>query len=143
MMMIIIMATFCVAIRFSVSLASFSCQLFLAIFLRFLSHSKFPQVTRTLPSSLVNLCNAINKVVSILPLISKSTVPLFKILGNVPSAPSTIGISLTLMFHNVSSSMARSKYLSIFSLPFISLLWSAEMAKSTILQALFFFFFVN
>ena len=45
------------------------------------------------------------------------------------------------MFHSFFSSQARSKYLSFFSHSFSFILWSAEIAKSTILQVLFFFFF--
>ena len=42
------------------------------------------------------------------------------------------------MFHIFSNSLARSWYLSFFSLSFNFTLWSAETAKATILQVLFF-----
>ena len=45
------------------------------------------------------------------------------------------------MFHSFFNSLARSRYLSFFSLSFRFILWSAGTAKSTILQVLFFFFF--
>ena len=54
-------------------------------------------------------------MVSIRPPVSSSFSPLFKILGSVPSAPLTIGITVTIMFHSVLSSLTRSKYLSLFS----------------------------
>ena len=42
------------------------------------------------------------------------------------------------MFHSFFNSLARSKYLSFFSLSFRFILWSARTAKSTILQILYF-----
>ena len=45
------------------------------------------------------------------------------------------------MFHSFFNSLARSRYLSLFSHSFIFILWSAGTAKSTILQVLFFFSF--
>ena len=57
-----------------------------------------------------------------------------------PNAPITIGIIVTCMFHSVFNSLARSRYLSLFSNSFSFILWSARRAKSTILQVLFFFF---
>ena len=42
------------------------------------------------------------------------------------------------MFHRFFRSLARSKYLSLFSFSFISTFWFAETAKSTIRQALYF-----
>ena len=59
-------------------------------------------------------------------------------LVTVSKAPITIGIIVTYMFHSFFNSLARSKYLSFFSHSFSFILWSAETAKSTILQILFF-----
>ena len=56
----------------------------------------------------------------------------------VPSAPITIGIIVTCMFHGFFNSQARSRYLSFFSHSFSFILWSAGTAKSTILQVPFF-----
>ena len=42
----------------------------------------------------------------------------FKLLGNVPRALTTIGITVTFKFYSYFSSLAISKYLSIFSLSF-------------------------
>ena len=42
------------------------------------------------------------------------------------------------MFHSFFNSLARSRYLSFFSLSFRFILWSAGTAKSTILKILFF-----
>ena len=79
-------------------------------------------------------------MVTIHPLISKSSSPCTNSLVTVPSAPITIGIIVTFMFHRFFSSLARSSYSSLFLLSFSIILWSARMAKSTICQVLFFFF---
>ena len=60
--------------------------------------------------------------------------------GAVPSAPITIDITVTFMLHSFFSSLAKSKYLSLFSLSFSFTLWLAGTAKSAIRQFLFFFF---
>ena len=72
------------------------------------------------------------------PLISKSSSPCTKPLMTVPSAPITIGITVTFMFHSFFSPLARSRYLSLF---FAFFQWSAGMAKSTFRLVLFFFSF--
>ena len=59
----------------------------------------------------------------------------------MPKALITIGIIVIFMFHSFFSSLARSRYLSLFSHSFSFILWSTGTAKSTILQILFFFFF--
>ena len=64
------------------------------------SGSKFPQVSRTLLSILIDLNNAVIWMVSIRPLISNSFRTLTKPMGTVPSAPITIGTTVTLMFHS-------------------------------------------
>ena len=55
----------------------------------------------------------------------------------MPNAPITYGRIVTFMFHRFFNSLARSRYLSFFSLSFKFILWSAWTAKSTILQILF------
>ena len=57
-------------------------------------------VSRTLLSIRVILINAFIWRVSSLPLISRSTSPLSEPLGTIPSAPTTTGITVTLMFDN-------------------------------------------
>ena len=69
---------------------------------------------------------------------SKFSSPFSNPLVTVPNAPITIGIIVTCMFHGFFNSLARSRYLSFFSHSFSFMLWSAETAKSTILQVLFF-----
>ena len=69
---------------------------------------------------------------------SKSSRPFNNPLVIVPNAPITIGIIVTFMFHSLFNSLARSRYLSFFSLSFRFILWSAGTAKSTILKILFF-----
>ena len=111
------------------------------VFRRRLSDSMSPQVSRTLLSILADLNNAVVWMVSTPPLISKSSSLCTNFLVTVSSAPITIGITITCMFHSFFSSLARSRYLSLFSLSFCFTMWSAGTAKSTIRQALCFFFF--
>ena len=98
-----------------------------------LSDSKSPQVSRTLLSIMAVLNNVVAWRVSTRPPTSKSSSPFNKPLVTVPLAPITIGIIVTFMFHSFFNFLARSRYLS-----FSFILWSAETAKSTILQGHFF-----
>ena len=70
--------------------------------------------------------------------ISKSSSPRTNLLVTVPSVPISISITVTFIFHSFFNSLARSKYLSFFWLSFNFTLWLARIAKSTILQVLFF-----
>ena len=99
--------------------------------------SERQQVSRTFLCILASLNNAVVWIASTPPLISNSYNPLTKPLGTIPSAPVIIGITVTIMFHSFFNSLARFKYLSIFSF-LIFFLWSAVKAKSTIWQVLFF-----
>ena len=99
-----------------------------------------PQVSRTLLSILAVLNNAVVWMVSTRPPTSKSSSPFSNPLVTVLNALITIGILVTCMFHSFFNSLARSRYLSLFSLSFSFILWSAGTAESTILQVLFFFF---
>ena len=103
-----------------------------------LSDSKSPQVSRTLFSILADLNNAVVRMVSNCPIISKSSNPCINPLVTVPRAPITIGINITFTFHSFFNSQARSRYLSFFLLSFNFTLWSAGTAKSTIWQVLYF-----
>ena len=91
-----------------------------------LSDNKSPQVSRTLLSILAVLNNVVFWMVSNRP----------------PNAPITIGIIITCMFYSFLlfffNSLASSRYLSFFSHSFSFILWSAGIAKSTILHFLFF-----
>ena len=104
-----------------------------------LSDSKSPQVSRTRLRVLAVLSNAVVWIVSTRPPTSKSSRPFNNPLVIVPKAPITIGTIVTFMFHSFFNSLARSRYLSFFSLSFRFIVWSAGTAKSTILQILFFF----
>ena len=106
-----------------------------------LSDSKSPQISRTRLRILAVLSNAVVWIVSVRPLISKSSWPFNNPLVIVLNTPITIGTIVTFMFHSFFNSLARSRYLSFFSLSFRFILWSAGTAKSTILQIFFFFFF--
>ena len=66
---------------------------------------------------------------------SKSSSPFNNPLVTVPKAPLTIGLIVTV--HSFFNYLARSRYLSFFSHSLSFILWSAETAKSTILQILF------
>ena len=103
-----------------------------------LSDSKSPRVSRTLHRILDVLSNAVVWIVSTRPPTSKSSRPFNNPLVIVPKAPITIGTIVTFMFHSFFNSLARSRYLSFFSLSFRFILWSAGTAKSIILQILFF-----
>ena len=103
-----------------------------------LSDSKSPQVSRTLLSILAVFNNAVFWMVSTRPPIFRSSRPFNNPLVTVPKAPITIGIIVTFMFHSFFNSLARSRYLSLFSRSFSFILWSARTAKSTILQIFFF-----
>ena len=102
-----------------------------------LSDIKSPQVSRTLLSVLAVLSNAVVWIFSTRPPTSKSSRPFNNPLVTVPKAPITIGTIVTFMFHSFFNSLARSRYLSFFSLSFRFILWSAGTAKSTILLILF------
>ena len=65
-----------------------------------LSGSKSPQVSRTLLSILANLNNAVIWMVFARSLISNSSSPLIKPFEIIQSAPITINITISLMFHN-------------------------------------------
>ena len=88
-----------------------------------LSDSKSPQVSRTRLSILAVLSNAIVWIVSTRPPTSKSSRPFNNPLVTVPNAPITIGTIVTFMFHSFFHSLARSRYLSFFSLSFRFILW--------------------
>ena len=107
-----------------------------------LSDNKSPQVSRTLLSILVVFNNAVVWMVYTQPPTSKSSRPFNNPLVTVPKAPITIDINVTFIFHSFSS-LAKSRYLSLFSHFFSFILWSAGTAKSTILQIFFFLFFVD
>ena len=103
-----------------------------------LSDRKSPQVSRTRLRILAILRNAIIWIVSTRPSTSKSSRPFNNPLVIVPKALITIGKIVTFMFHSSFNSLVKSRHLSFFSHSFRFILWSAETAKSTILQILFF-----
>ena len=65
-----------------------------------LSDSKSPQVSRTF-NIVADLNNAVVWIVSIRPLIFKSSIPFTNPLVTVPRASITIGITVTFMFHSL------------------------------------------
>ena len=98
-----------------------------------LNDSKSPQYSTTLLSILAILNNAVVLMVSTRAPTSKSSRPFNYPLVTVPKAPITIGIIVTFIFHSFFNSLARSRYLSLFSHSFSFILWSAGTAKSTII----------
>ena len=75
-----------------------------------LSDSKSPQVSRTLLSILADLNNGLHS-----PSYFQSSNLFINPLVTVPSAPITIGITVTFIFHSIfSNSSARSRFLSLF-----------------------------
>ena len=108
-----------------------------------LNDSESSQVSRNRLSILAVISNAPVWMVSTRPPNSKSSSPFNNPLVTVPKAPITIGIIVTFMFHTfLFNSLARSRYLFLFSHSFSFIQWPAGTTKSTILQIFFFFFFV-
>ena len=107
------------------------------VFHRGLSDSKSPQASRTLLRILSVFNNTVVWKVSTRPPTSKSFRPFNNPFVTVQKAPTTIGIIITFMFHSFFNSLARSRYLYFFSHSYSFILWSAGMAKSTIVQILF------
>ena len=103
-----------------------------------LSDSKSPQVSKTRLRIVAIRSNAVVWMVSTHPPTSKSFRPFNNPLFIVPNVPITIGTIVIFMFHSFFNSLARSRYLSFFSLSFRFILWSTGTEKSTILQILFF-----
>ena len=97
------------------------------------------QVSRTLLIVLADLNSSVVWIVSTRFVIFNSSDPLM----TKPSSSITIGITVTSIFHFFFfSSLARSKYLSLFSPSFNFILWSDGTAKSTIRQVPCFIIFL-
>ena len=103
-----------------------------------LSDSQSPQVYRTLISILTNLNSTVVWMVFTCAFISNSSRPFTNLLVTILRVPITVGITITFMFHSFFSSLARSKYLFLFSLSFNFTLCFAGTVKSATCQILFF-----
>ena len=103
-----------------------------------LSYSKSSQVSRTLLSILAVFNNVVVWMVSPRQPTSKSPRPFNNPLVTVLKAPITIGIIVNFMFHSFFNSLAKSRYLSLFSHSFSFILWSAGTAKPAILLVYFY-----
>ena len=97
---------------------SFSHQRLLMVFHRCLSDSKSLQVSRTLLRILADLSNAVVWMVFTRAINSKSSCLCTNHLMTAPSVPITIGLTVTFMFHNFFSTLARSTYSPLFLLFF-------------------------
>ena len=109
-------------------LAIFSHQFYQVIFIETWLTTSHPRVSRSLPHILSDLNRATTWIVSNLPLISKYSNLFSRFLWVVPKDPTTIGITITSMFHDFSS-LARSRYFIIFSLSFF-IQWLPEWQNS-------------
>ena len=107
------------------------------VFLLILSDSKSPQASRTRLRILAVLSNAVVWIVSTNSPTSKSSKPFNNPLVIMPNAPIIIDTIVTFMLQGFFNSLARSWYLSFFSLSFRFILWSTRTAKSTFFQILF------
>ena len=90
-----------------------------------LSDCNSPQVSGTLLSILAVFNNAVVWMVHTRSPTSIFSRPFKNPLVIVPNATITIGIFVTIMFHSFFNSLARSRYLSLFSHSFSFILWSA------------------
>ena len=106
------------------------------------SDSKSPPVSGTLLSILAVYNNAVVWMVSTRSPTSKSSRPFNNPLFTVPKAPITLGIIVTFMFHSFFNSLARSRYLSLFSHSFSFILWSAGQQSRQFCRFSFFFFWL-
>ena len=106
-----------------------------------LSDSKSPQVSRTLLSILVNHNNAVVWMVWTFFLFSSLLVPSPILWWLYRAHQLQLVPPLPLCFIVFFSSLARSRYLSLFSPTFSFTLWFAGTAKSTLRQVLFLSFF--
>ena len=97
--------------------------------------SERQQVSRTLLSILADLNKAVVRIISILPPISHSP----SHLETVPSAPITIGITVTFMFHNFFCSLAWFKYF----FPFFDFHRGLPGRQSPLFGKFSFFFFFH
>ena len=94
---------------------------------------KSPQVSRTRLRILAVLSNAVIWIDLTRPPTSKSSWPFNNSLVIEPKTQITTGTIVIFMFHSFFNSLARSRYLSFFSVSFRFILWSVK-----ILQILFF-----
>ena len=108
-----------------------------------LSDNVFSQVFRTLLSILADLNKTVVWMASSRPLISMSSSLCTNSLVTVARDPIRIGITVTLMFHSIFTSVARTRYSSLFSISFDFTPWSARTAIPWLgtQGSLFFFFF--
>ena len=102
-----------------------------------LSECKFTQICRTLLRILSDLDNAVVGIVSARLLISKSSSSCINPSVTVLRAPIITGFTVTFLFYSFVSSLAKLRYLSVFSFSFNFNLWSDGTTKSTTLQDLF------
>ena len=109
---------------------SFSHQRFLIVSHRSLSYRKSSQVLMTLLSILADFNNAVVWMVPTHFFIPKSSSPFINALVTVPSAPITIDITVTFMFHNFFSVLYQGLG-TYFSFCFLSVLTSGQPERQS------------
>ena len=114
-------------------------SLLLLLSLCYSSDSRSLRLCWTLPSILADLNDAVIRMFSSRPLISKVSSSYTNTLVTVPSAPVTIGITVTFMFRSFFISLARSRYLFLFSLSFRF----TQPERQSLLFGRFIFFFLT
>ena len=85
------------------------------LLVRSLSGSKSPQVSRTLLSIPADFSSSVEQIVSILPRISRLFILVFRFLGTVLRALTTVGITVIFLSNSFFTSLARSRYLFNFN----------------------------
>ena len=85
--------------NFLLILASYTHQPYLVVIHRSLNVCKSPQVSRTFHSILTDLNNAVDWMVLILPPVSNSSSLSSKFFRTIPSAPTTISITVTFTYY--------------------------------------------
>ena len=103
-----------------------------------LNDSKSPQVSRTLLSILVDFSNAVVWIVFTRPLIFKSPSPFNESFGDCTKGINSNWYNHHFNIPQIFDSLVGFRQSSFLSLSFNFTLWSAGIAKSTILQVLLF-----
>ena len=98
-----------------------------------LSGTKSPQISRTLLSILAEFSRAVVHMIAILPLISRSTIPLYQTFEDRFKAHQIIGITVIVIFYSFFQSSDKIQvFVYSFVFFFFFSLWFDEVAKSIV-----------